>query len=239
MIRDHRPYGLKKAWLSFEKFYVRHFLSPQFESIGKEWTFMKPWHVELFGRPIHLGNYVNVIATPDRKVRLSVWSNNENSGGIRIGDYALICPGVRIGAADYVEIGANSMLATNVYITDSDWHDIYDRTSFGKSSPVILKENVWVGDGAIVCKGVTIGENSIIGAGSVVLKDVPANVIAAGNPAKTVKTLDPDKELVTRSSWFDRDISLKHEIEAMDRYMLKNNTTAGWLRSLFFPAKGD
>ena len=52
---------------------------------------------------------------------------------------------------------------------------------------------VWVGDSAIICKGVTIGENSIIGAGSVVAKNIRANVIAAGNPVKVLKKLDPGK----------------------------------------------
>jgi acetyltransferase-like isoleucine patch superfamily enzyme len=54
-----------------------------------------------------------------------------------------------------------------------------------------LERGVWVGDSAIICKGVRIGENSIIGAGSVVRKDVPPNCVVIGNPARVVKKLDP------------------------------------------------
>ena len=62
MRRDNRPYLIKKAYLKFEQFYVNHFLRPQLESLGKGFTFMRPWHVEIFGEPIELGDYVNVVA---------------------------------------------------------------------------------------------------------------------------------------------------------------------------------
>ena len=54
--------------------------------------------------------------------------------------------------------------------------------------PVIIKENVWIGENARICKGVTIGKNAIVAANSIVTKDVPDNSIAAGNPARIVKT---------------------------------------------------
>lgn len=53
-----------------------------------------------------------------------------------------------------------------------------------------IGNNVWLGGGVIVCPGVTIGDNSVIGAGSVVTKDVPANVVAAGNPCRVIRALD-------------------------------------------------
>jgi acetyltransferase-like isoleucine patch superfamily enzyme len=53
-------------------------------------------------------------------------------------------------------------------ITDSDWHDVYNRISIGKTAPIKIEDNVWIGDSVIVCKGVSIGENSIIGADAVV-----------------------------------------------------------------------
>ena len=56
-------------------------------------------------------------------------------------------------------------------------------------SPVTIGNRVWLGGGVIVCPGVTIGDNSVIGAGSVVIKDIPANVIAAGNPCKVLRAL--------------------------------------------------
>jgi len=125
------------------------------------------------------------------------------------------------------------MLASNAYITDSDWHGIYDRSMTPvKTSKVILKENVWIGDSAIVCKGVTIGKNSIIGAGAVVTCDIPANVIAAGNPAKVIKNLDPDKPMTTRKDRFSDSDKMKHTFETAEKQSLKDNTFLGWIRSL-------
>lgn len=61
-------------------------------------------------------------------------------------------------------------------------HGLYTR-------PVLLKKNSWIGAGAIILPGVTVGENSIVGAGSVVTKDVPDNTIVVGNPAKVVRNV--------------------------------------------------
>ena len=239
MQKDHRPYFIKKAYLGFQNFHARRFLRPQFESLGRGFTFIKPWHVEIFGPNIVMGEYATVIATPDRKVRLCAWPNKAGGGMIEIGDYCLICPGVRISSASEVRVGGNCMLANGVYITDADWHGVYDRISMGATSPVRIKENVWIGDSAIICKGVTIGKNSIIGAGAVVVKDVPPNVVAAGNPAGTVKNLDPDARIATRSQWFSDPARLFRDFDHLDREMLRENTIWGWLRSLLFPARGD
>ena len=57
-------------------------------------------------------------------------------------------------------------------------------------TPITIGDNVWLGGGVIVCPGVTIGENSVIGAGSVVTKDVPPNVLAAGNPCKVIRPIE-------------------------------------------------
>jgi len=86
---------------------------------------------------------------------------------------------VRIG--DHVRIGANCV------IMDGDFH--LDDPRVGEPQPVIIENNVWLGYGVIVKKGVTIGENSVIGTNSIVTHDIPANVIAAGMPAKVIKEL--------------------------------------------------
>ena len=110
-------------------------------------------------------------------------------------------------AAESIEIGDACMFAHGAYISDADWHGIYDRSEpVGSTKPIILKDNVWIGDSAIVCKGVTIGENSIIGAGAVVTKNIPANVVAAGNPAKVVKNLDQG-DFISRKDFY---LSLIH-----------------------------
>jgi acetyltransferase-like isoleucine patch superfamily enzyme len=201
---------------------------------------MKPWYVEVFGGSVSLGDYAHVIAAPDKRVRLTVWSNFAGQGKIDIGNCCLICPGVRVSAAREITIGDSCMLAQGVFITDSDWHGIYDRSlSVGQSAPVRIAANVWIGDSAMICKGVKIGENSIIGAGSVVLRDIPANVIAGGNPATVLKTLDRERHMKTRADWLARPDRLAAEFDAIDRHLMKGNTWSGWFRSLVWPGRQD
>ena len=64
------------------------------------------------------------------------------------------------------------------------------RDKWGYGKPIVIEDNVWLGAGAVVGPGVTIGENTIVGAGSVVMKSLPANVIAAGTPARVIRPLD-------------------------------------------------
>lgn len=239
MRRDHRPYFLKRLDLNLQKFYTRHFLRPQFDHLGRGAHFMKPWHVEVFGPRIGIRRYATVIAASDKKVRFSVWSDRPDRGRIRIGGYTLICPGVRMGSSFSITIGDNCMFASDAYITDSDWHGIYNRTSMGTAAPVVIEDNAWIGDHAIVCKGVTVGRNSIVGAGAVVTRDVPPNAIAAGNPAKVVRHLDPGEAMVTRSQWLSDPVKISRDFDRIDRDMLRSNTVLGWLRHLVFPAKGD
>ncbi len=239
MLKDHRPYIVKKAYLKFQKFYTNHFLRPQLNSLGRGFAFMRPWHVELFGGPIDIGKFATVIATSDKKVRLSVWPESAGQGKIQLGDYNLICPGVRISSACGIRIEDNCMLANGAYITDADWHGIYNRVSFGQAASVHLKKNVWVGDSAIVCKGVTIGENSIIGAGAIVVDSIPDNCIAAGNPAKVVKHLDSNEAFTTRAHWYKDPGKLARQFVQWEQAVLKGNTLFGWLRNMLFPSKGD
>jgi len=237
---DHRPYFIKRLDVAFQLRYADYFLRPQFDFLGKGTLFLRPWHVEIFGWPIMLDDYANVIATPDKKIRLTVWSNMEEAGRIRIGKYALICPGVRISSAQDIIIGDSCMLAQSVYITDSDWHDIYDRgVSTGRKAAVRVGDNVWIGDSAIVCKGVTIGDNSIIGAGSVVIRDIPPNVVAAGNPADVVRKLDHERHMGTRAEWFADPEKLASQFDVIDRDVLKGNKMLGWIRSILLPRRGD
>tara|TARA_B100000085_G_scaffold147730_1_gene134471 strand:- start:289 stop:831 length:543 start_codon:yes stop_codon:yes gene_type:complete len=176
-----------------------------------------------------------LIGAPDAILQFTSWNIGENVGEISIGKYSLITPGVRIMAAEKIKIGDACMIAHGAYISDADWHGIYDRAQpVGKTEPVILKDNVWIGDSAIICKGVTIGKNSIIGAGAVVTKDVPDNSIYAGNPAKLVKKLDQDS-FISRKDFFNDPIKLAKDFDALDRYNLKNNSIFNWVKSIVKP----
>lgn len=95
--------------------------------------------------------------------------------------------GTVVGSAMKIVIGNNVRCGANTLITDTDWHRDDPRT--GSDSPVSICDNVWLGLGVTVLKGVTIGENTVVGAGSLVTRSLPANVIAAGSPAIVVRQI--------------------------------------------------
>ena len=219
--------------------YVKHYLRPQFKQLGKGGAFFKPQYLKLFGSHISVDDFPTIIGARDANVQLTSWNIGDWKGELKIGKYCLITPGVRIMAAESIEIGDACMFAHGAYISDADWHGIYDRSEpVGKTKPIILKDNVWIGDSAIVCKGVTIGENSIIGAGAVVTKNIPANVVAAGNPAKVVKNLDQG-DFISRKDFYKDPIQLAKDFDNLDKFNLKDNTFTGWLRSIFAPSKDN
>jgi len=207
-------------------------------SFGENHFIVKPWYSVFFGEPIHIGDHVSLLGCSDNKIRITVWPQGKPVKGIVIGDHVLISPGVRISASNYIHISDSCMLASNVYISDSDWHEIYNRAiSLPSKTSVVLEENVWVGDSAIICKGVRIGKNSIIGAGAVVTSDIPPNVIAAGNPARVVKQFDPEKTITSRKDWFLKYANLDKTYYYFEKEQLKSNTLFGWLRSIFLPKR--
>lgn len=116
---------------------------------------------------------------------------------IIIGRNVSINSDVHIGCINKVVIGDNVLLASRIYISDHSHGDVsaeaieicpVQRPLVSKG-PVVIENNVWVGEGACIMPGVTIGKNSIIGANAVVTKDVPPNVVVAGIPAKILKSL--------------------------------------------------
>lgn len=95
-------------------------------------------------------------------------------------------------ATKSIHIGERCLIGDATMIVDSDFHDTdpaVRHSSPGLSEPVKIGNNVWIGSRAMVLKGVTIGDNSVIGAKSLVTKDIPPNCIAAGVPAKVIKTI--------------------------------------------------
>jgi len=112
-------------------------------------------------------------------------------GTLEIGERAFINYGGSISAEQLVRIGPRCSLGPHVMIMDNGFHRLEPdrRDERPESRPVVLEENVWLGARAIVLPGVTIGAHSVIGAGSVVTRDIPPRSLAAGLPARVIRTL--------------------------------------------------
>ncbi|HEY7773249.1 MAG TPA: acyltransferase [Marinagarivorans sp.] len=240
MRRDHRPFWIKQLLAKMNRWYCHRYVRPHFDQLAEGARFLAPRSIQAHGPNISAGRYLHLISSPHKPVKITTWGDKCHQGSISIGDYCLIAPGVELTAMCGIEIGDNCMIAADALIHDSDWHGLYNRLRpFRCSKTVALGNNVWVGARAIITKGVSIGENSVIGAGSVVTKDIPANCVAAGNPAKVVKTLNPNRRMLTRAFLFkdgDRYWDQQREIDA---YFTLDNSTIHWLRTLAVPSTHD
>lgn len=115
-----------------------------------------------------------------------------------IGNRVSINYQITISVADRVVIGDDTMIAGNVQIYDNVSHPIeperrHEPFRRDEASPVIIGRNVWLGNRAIVMRGVRIGDNSVVAAASVVTKDVPPNVVVGGNPVRVLKQLSGEQ----------------------------------------------
>ena len=141
----------------------------------KYWDILDELFYHQIGEGSTVSNQLTVVAPQNVKIGKSVYIMNGvllmASGGIIIEDYALIAAHAKIISND---------------------HDPYYRPII-TCQPVIIKEGAWIGAGAAIMKGVTIGKYAIVGANSVVTKDVPDYAIVVGVPAKVIKYLDPTK----------------------------------------------
>ena len=198
---------------------------------------LKPQHLRIFGSNIHIDDYVTIICASDKKIDLSTWQTDKLNGELYIGSYVLMSPGINIRCAKKITIGKSTMIASDVSITDSDWHGIYDRTDYVASpKEVVIEENVWIGERSLILKGSKIGKNSIIGAGSVVTGEIPPNSVYAGNPAKFIKQLD-EEDFTTRESLFTEPSTYLEDLLTIEKGMTKENSFFSWLKTLLWPKK--
>lgn len=148
---------------------------------------------------IRIGNYVTLRSTSRSNAigvnHRIVLRTTQPGAEILIGEHVGISGGA-ICAKKSIRIGAYSVLGSNVVLADNDFHPIrpegrrYNRND--RDIPALeidIRDNVWIGADSYILKGVTIGENSVIGAMSVVTKSIPPNCVAAGNPAKVIRHL--------------------------------------------------
>lgn len=171
----------------------------------------------LEGRNHIIGSKANVILMDDaRKEQVQIgdscWFRGkiivQTNGVVTLHKHSQIGDNTRILCGDKIVVGAYTAIAPNTTICDNNNHPVNPISrkkmrvyppghesklwKYSAHAPIIIGENCWIGTNVRVCKGVRIGDNSIVAACSVVTKDVPANCIVAGNPARVVKT-DIDK----------------------------------------------
>jgi len=145
-----------------------------------------------FGKGFTTGVNARIDAFPDRP---------GNAVLLKIGDHVQLNDYVHIAAIERIEIGNHVLIASKVFISDHN-HGSYSgdvqsspleppakRPLFAK--PVVIEDNVWIGEMVTILPGVTIGAGSVIGAMSVVTKSVPPNSIAVGMPAQVIKRFNP------------------------------------------------
>ena len=110
---------------------------------------------------------------------------------IRIGSNAFL-NGTTFGCKSLISIGDDCIIGDSS-ITYTDFHHVDPEKRHSpepaKAKPIIVEKNVWIAGATIILKGVTVGENSVVGAGAVVTRDIPKNCLAIGNPAQVIKSI--------------------------------------------------
>lgn len=135
----------------------------------------------------------------------------EENAKIKIGDYFYIGQRSLVGAAESITIGDCVIISNDVRIYDNNTHPTQPKSrermskegfstykwswAWPEHSPVVIEDNVWIGQYTTILKGVTIGKGAVVGTRAVVTKDVPPYAVVAGNPAKVVKYLNPEEDV--------------------------------------------
>ena len=191
-LRSRAPYN--KSWRIRGRFYI----------IRTPW-FLRLIHPEIIKGELTIGNNFQCnsrLKSNSIGVFQPCLFNISSSGcKITIGENVGIS-GSTINAAVSVKIGDNTIIGSGCLITDTDSHpvsikkrNLSDYSKHVNSKPIIIGNNVFVGARSIILKGVTIGDGAVIGAGSIVTRNVPDNVVVAGNPAKIIREIkENDKE---------------------------------------------
>ncbi|MFC1804607.1 acyltransferase [Candidatus Omnitrophota bacterium] len=187
------------AWALLFNPLIKLYVKTMGAKFGKGGVFLgKPFIDRAIGSRIEIGDYFTI---------QSLWYLNrvgfshpmmlqteDRESFIRIGDH-LEASGSTLYAAKGITIGNHVIIGANSVIVDTDFHpvaakvrDSADMAKVNKKE-IVIKDNVWIGMNCIILKGVHIGENTVIAAGSIVTRDIPADCVAAGVPAKVVDSL--------------------------------------------------
>ena len=154
-------------------------LKEMFAAIGENCYVETPFHANFGGKKVHFGNHVYA-----------------NFNLTLVDDEAIF-------VGDNVKFGPNVVICTAAHPI----LPVLRAQAYQYNLPVHIESGVWIGAGAIILPGITIGENSVIGAGSVVTKDIPANVVAVGNPCRVMREInEKDKIYYYKDKKIDIDI---------------------------------
>lgn len=114
-----------------------------------------------------------------------------------VGDHVFFNYGLDIGCTKSIRIGSYTIIGPMVNMMDTNFHPV-DVNDLSYSKEIVISDNVWIGRGVLILPGVTIGQNSVIAAGSVVTRDIPDNVLAGGSPAKVIREIQVPPNWIRR-----------------------------------------
>jgi len=192
----------QKIFISFERYLKKkqqfelNTLKNNFKAVGDNFQLMKdhkvinPKYIEI-GDNFYAGDRFRIEA-------LDLYYQDNFIPNIKIGNNVVFNTDIHIGCINSIQIGDNCLFGSRIYITDHHHGEPTiqmlelppnERALISKG-PVIIKNNVWVGEGVAIMPNVTIGENSIIATNAVVTKNVPPNCVVAGVPAKVIKNIN-------------------------------------------------
>jgi len=159
-------------------------------SLGKDYQILNPQYMQ-FGENFGVSNRFRIEAIDNYEGQIF-------SPKISFGNNVSMGNDNHIGCIDEIKIGNNCLFGSRIYITDHDHGDTTlealllppEKRKLVSKGPVIINDNVWIGDGVAILSGVTIGKNAIVATNAVVTKDVAANTVVGGIPAKTIKIIE-------------------------------------------------
>jgi acetyltransferase-like isoleucine patch superfamily enzyme len=188
--------GQLRLWVQKWRWYERNALPWNRARI--HWHFMRAgafvrWPVE--GNVLEMLREGRLELGEGALLEPGVWLTGPAPARIRIGAGSFLNRNVMVAAVELVEIGEHCMFANGCFVTDGN-HRFDDPEKpvpwqgFTSKGPTRVGDNVWCGANVVITSGVTVGERCVIGANSVVTQDVPAYSIAAGSPAKVIKSVE-------------------------------------------------
>ena len=194
---DFKYFFYEKILLFLGSFFIilNSFIYGKKLKIGKHYNIWGKVRLLIDGNgKIEIGDRFHAVSSRNRSY-ITIFSpchlTSIHGGKIKIGNHVGL-NGNTIVSRKLIKIGDDTMIGPNTMILDSDGHNLAPNKRWGNSpdaEEIIIENNCWIGMNCIIMKGVRIGKNSVIGAGSVVVKDCEPNSVYAGNPAKKIKNI--------------------------------------------------